>query len=97
MPQYKELSVTNLWNQVKEIDELTEYFPNYLENEKPERDYPIAVISTLRPDATKRLVAESNENRFIVKTDDSSKLIKITIDMHESIQRLNQQKGEYIF
>ena len=41
---------------VKNIDEINIYFPDFTSIELPERDYLIAVISTINPEATKNIV-----------------------------------------
>ena len=41
---------------IQENDDVMIYFPDYKPNEKPERSYLIAVISTLNPEATKETI-----------------------------------------
>ena len=69
IPYYKELSISNMWNIIKEVDEIMIYFPNYKPNEKPLRSYLIAVKSTINPESTKEIVANARELRSITVTD----------------------------
>ena len=63
------MSISKVWNIIKEVDEIMIYFPNYKPNEKQERFYPIAVINTINPEATKEIVANARELRLIAVTD----------------------------
>ena len=81
VPHYKELSISKIWNIIKEVDEIMIYFPNYKPNEKLERSYPIAVINTINPEATKEIVANAMELRLIAVTDKQENLVKLTSEM----------------
>ena len=39
VPHYPELSVDKIWCLIKEIDDITVYFPDYTSKQKPDRDY----------------------------------------------------------
>ena len=69
IPHYKELSISKIWNIIKEDDEIMIYFQNYKSNKKPERSYLIAVISFINSEATKKIVANVRELRSIAVTD----------------------------
>lgn len=58
-PKYKEVSLKVLWPLVKEIDELSVYFLDLGDDELPDREYLWTVISTLRPNATAKLVEDA--------------------------------------
>ena len=56
------MSISKIWNIIKEVDEIMIYFPNYKPKEKLERSYLIAMISTINPEATKEIVANAKES-----------------------------------
>ena len=85
VPKYKELSVSCIWNFVKVIDDLWEYFPDLEDGQYPERKFLIAIISTLNPDATKHLVAEARAKRSIQKEQEDSNLVKLTPELEDEI------------
>ena len=48
---------------VKDVSEINNYFPDYTDDELPERDYLIAIISTVNTEATQEIIAEAREQR----------------------------------
>jgi hypothetical protein len=50
VPFYDELSVKNLWDEVKDDENLMQYFPGDKNSRKlPERNYFFGVLNTLYP------------------------------------------------
>ena len=78
---------------VKNIDEINIYFPDFTSSELPERDYLIAVISTINPEATKNIVEEARIKRSICSTDNTDNLIEITPEFKEEFRKRNPQKS----
>ena len=95
VPHYKELSISKIWNIIKEVDEIMIYFPNYKPNEKPERSYHIAVINTINPEATKEIVANARELRLITVTDKQENLVKLTSEMRQTISSFSLLKVSF--
>ena len=95
VPHYKELSISKIWNIIKEVDEIMIYFPNYKQNEKPEKSYSIAVINTINPEATKEIVANARELRLIAVTDKQENLVKLTSEMRQTISSLSLLKVSF--
>ena len=95
VPHYKELSISKIWNIIKEVDEIMIYFPNYKQNEKPEKSYPIAVINTINPEATKEIVANARELRLIAVTDKQENLVKLTSEMRQTISSFSLLKVSF--
>ena len=73
------------------------YFPNYKLNEKPERSYLIAVISTINPEATKEIVANERELRSIAVTDKQENLVKLTSEMRQIISSFCLFRSKFSF
>ena len=97
VPHYKELSISKIWNIIKEVDEIMIYFPNYKPNEKPVRSYLIAVISTINPEATKEIVANARELRSITVTDMQENLVKLTSEMRQTISSFSLLRSKFSF
>ena len=95
VPHYKELFISKIWNIIKEVDEIMIYFLNYKPNEKPERSYPIAVINTINPEATKEIVANARELRLIAVTDKQENLVKLTSEMRQTISSFSLLKVSF--
>ena len=66
----------------KDSSEYTIYFSDFKFNELPERDYLIAVISTLNIEATKKIITEAREKRFISMTGDEGNLVNVTPELN---------------
>ena len=69
------------------------YFPDFTGDRLPERDYLIAIISTINPEATKSIVKEATEQRSIVENEDIGNLVAITKELKQSIRSLAPQKS----
>ena len=94
---YKELSISKIRNIIKEVYEIIIYFPNYKPNEKPERSYLIAVISSINPEAIKEIVANARELRSITVTDKQENLVKLTSEMRQTISSSNLLRSKFSF
>ena len=77
VPKYKELGVKNVWNFVKEIPELLQYFPEFADDDYPDRDLMWEVLGTLRKNACKRLIHDSRMARSKNEEENKNDLIEI--------------------
>ena len=68
------------------MQDLMVYFPDYSPDQKPERDYLIAVISTINPEATKEIISDAREKRSLQTVNNLDDLVKITPEFKELIQ-----------
>ena len=91
------MSISKIWNIIKEVDEIMIYFPNYKPNEKPERSYLIAMISTINPEATKEIVANARELRSITVTNKQENLVKLTSEMRQTISSSILLRSKFSF
>ena len=96
VPRFKELSISKIWSMIQEIDDVMIYFPDYKPNEKPERSYLIAVISTLNPEATKEIIENARKQRAISIANDQTSLVKLTSEMWDAIRSSNLQKSKQL-
>ena len=71
---------------IKNHDNFTIYFPDFKEDEMPEREYLIAVISTLNTEATKAIISEAREKRSISMTENEGNLVKVTREFREEFR-----------
>ena len=62
---------------MKEIDELNVYFPDFKQTKKPEKTYMWTIISTLRPDQTKKLIEDTRKHRSQHEIHDESELVEV--------------------
>ena len=95
VPRYKELSVINLWSYVKDLPEFCKYFPDYQESEYPERDFLIAVISKVYPDALEQLIEDARESRAVNNIEETANLIELTPSIKEAILSSHPQKSKW--
>ena len=63
VPHYPELSVGEIWCLIKEIDDITVYFPDYTSKQKPDRDYMYSVLATTRYQILKKIVENARIKR----------------------------------
>ena len=93
VPRYKELSVKCIWEKIKKIPEFTVYFPDFAENQLPEREYLIAIISTLNHEATQTIVDEARKIRSVEKSSNNDELVAISSKLLEEIRSIKPQKS----
>ncbi len=69
VPLYDELSVKNLWPQIRTSGNFIKYFPDTLPKGRlPDRDYFFNVMNTVSPDYVSGLIKHANEQRNSVQT-----------------------------
>lgn len=93
--RFKELSVTKIWDMIKDVKDIVKHFPDYTSKEKPERTFLIAIIITLNLDATKEITANARSKKSILMTNDLSSFVKLTPEMRETIRASNPQKSKF--
>ena len=93
VPRFKELTVKKIWTHIKDFSEYKVYFPDFSEDKLPERDYLIAIISTLNPDATKSIIKEAREKRSTIENEDEGNLVVITMELKHLIREIAPQKS----
>ena len=96
VPRFKELSVKQIWELVKNISNYAQYFPDFEGSKLPERDYLIAIISTLDPEATKMIVQQALDKRSIMESPNDGDLVKITKELSSEIQKLKLKESKQI-
>lgn len=75
IPNYKEISVKNLYDDAMQDPVLSRYLPNknQLSGKLPERDFFFGVMSTLKNTYMKEIVKDANDKRFKPSDDPSKK------------------------
>ena len=91
-PKYKELSVGNVWAVVKGIDDIAEYFPDFGENELPDRHFMWDVLNTIKPRTTKKLIDTAIQNRGVDNEEDKDDLIEIAPEYLNELMSVAVQK-----
>ena len=92
IPQYKELSVKNLWPLVKDVADLMAYFPDYKQNQYPWRVHMFAILSTLRYTDIVNMIGNARKNRSLNNEDNEEELIHISKKMYDEIEGVTSQK-----
>lgn len=87
VPQYQELSVCKIWNEVKEDEELMMYFlDEYPDGKYPDRRYFYYVLNTLYPDFVTRLINHAQEVRNTSsKEEEKAEVIEIAPEWMEEL------------
>ena len=94
VPRYKELGSAKIWDYIRQVEDLAQYFPNYREKELPEREYMWNVIFTLRREASSHLIREARRNRSINNPDNKEDLVEIVPEFLKEIKEIQPQKGK---
>ena len=81
VPKYKEFSVAKIWRSIKEFEEYKVYFPDYIDTEKPERDFLIEIVSIINPGTLRSLINSSREALSITSNPDRDNLVVLTNDL----------------
>ena len=94
IPEYSELGAKNVWPLVKQNQELLCYFPDYKPSQLPEKEYMYAILSTLMPEAVRKLVAESLKKRSPASQDDKDGLVEMIPELQQQITQLYSMKSK---
>ena len=94
IPKYPELAVKNVWPLIKTNEVLFAYFPDLKESQFPEKEYMYGVLSTIKPDAVRELVAEGMKSRWPVAQDDHGDLVEVSGDLKHAITNLFSIKSK---
>lgn len=71
---YQELSVKNLWEDMKNDEEFMKYFQDdYAEDKRPCREYFFNILNTLYPDYLAQIMQHSAKERFTAQGEDQQK------------------------
>ena len=81
-----------VWQKIKDIDEISEYFPDLKEGELPDRNYMWNVLNTLKPNSTKSIVKAALKNKSIENEGDSDNMIEIAPEYLEKLLSIGIQK-----
>ena len=77
VPKYKELGVNKILALINVVDELNAYFPDYRDNELPEREFMWGVISTIIPEETIKLISDARISRGVKKEENQDELVEV--------------------
>ena len=97
IPRYKELSVKSMWEYVKEIEEIHQYFPDYTLKQLLERDYLFAILSTLRADSLDSLVSEALKKRSLTENPEFGDFVEITKAFKEELEKVFMHKSKNLY
>ena len=87
-PSYRELAVKNVYPELKGIELLMRYFPDYPENILPERSFKYAILSTLSPNNMKNLITDWRKARCIYGNSDQQELVDVAPEILEEINNI---------
>ena len=75
VPAYQEISVKNLYDDAMQDELLSKYLPSkeQLSGRLPERDFFFGILSTLRGQYMKDIIADSHKKRYTIADDDPKK------------------------
>ena len=77
---------------MKEISDLSWYFPDFREGQLPEREYLWNVLYTLKPNETGQLIKDAREKRSVSSSAPSENLVEIAPDLLQKLKELKPQK-----
>ena len=77
---------------MKEISDLSWYFPDFREGQLPEREYLWNVLYTLKPNETGQLIKDAREKRNVSSSAPSENLVEIAPDLLQKLKELKPQK-----
>ena len=87
VPKYDELSSIKIWNFVKEIQDLLQYFPDLSSSTFPNRTYLFTILSTLKGEELNKLIKKSRDMRAVQNEVDENQMIEIRKDTNNEIFR----------
>ena len=72
------------------------YFPNFKPSQFPEKEFMYGILSTLKPDEARQLVAQSLKDRAPKSQDEKDDLVEVTKELYNSIQDLYSMKSKRV-
>ena len=97
VPKYDELSSIKIWNFVKEISNLLQYFPDLSSSTIPDRTYLFTILSTQKGEELNKLIKKSRDMRAVQNEVDENQIIEIRKDIKDEIfALLNKRSKLYI-
>ena len=72
------------------------YFPNFKPSQFPEKEFMYGILSTLKPDEVRQLVAQSLKDRAPKSQDEKDDFVEVTKELYNSIQDLYFMKSKRV-
>ena len=94
IPDYPELAVKNVWPLVKENEDLLKFFHDFKPSQLPEKEFMYGVLSSIRPDGVRELVAQSVKLRSSSTQEENDDLIEVTCELKRDISQLFSMKSK---
>ena len=88
------MSVKKIWPQFEENKELLKFFPDFNENELPERYNFYVILTTLYEDEVKQLIANARKARAQVKPESREELVEFDPSILKEIERVIEMKSK---
>ena len=89
--------ISQKWGFVKQITDLLSYFPDLEVNELPDRDFMWSILTTLREEGVKKLIADARKNRDVSNEENKQELIEIHPDfLNALISAPNTNRSNHI-
>ena len=87
-----------IWEFVKEIPELVQYFPDYADRQLLERAYMLSILWTLRENAWVKILETARKDRSIQAEESKDELIEIHPEiLNEILSAPVKSKGNKLF
>ena len=88
------MSVKKIWPEFEENKELLKFFPDFNENELPERYHFYVILTTLYEDEVKQLIANARKARAQVKPESREELVEFDPSILKEIERVIEMKSK---
>ena len=86
-----------MWGFVKQIPDLLSYYPDLEVNELTDKDFMWSILTTLREEGVKKLIADERKNRDVGNEEDKQELIEIHPDfLNALISAPNANRSNHI-
>ena len=86
-----------MWAYIKEVEDLSIYFPDYTDKQLPEREYMWSVVATLRENAAHSIIETARESRSLLNKDNQDDLIEVTEQFMEELNKVTKKKSKLIY
>ena len=88
----KELSVVAVWPQIKELNDVKDYFPDLKDGQLPDREFMWDIIHTLKPMTTKSLINNALEGRGLANEESKDNMVEIAPEYLEKLMEVAVKK-----
>ena len=95
IPRFREIAIEKIWPMIKDVQDLMVYFPDYKDNQMPDRNYMFQILTTMRYEQVSNMLMNARKNRALQEKVDDNELVFVNKEMMKEIESRMAQKCKF--